>query len=322
MTYNSNYTEEDYNRVMQLRKNGFGVKKIHNFLLKENKFITKGAISRWIYRNAKPFQQVIVKNIKGGYQNLNESKAYLLGVLCGDGWVTTDYRIGLNVTDLDFIGEFRKCIFEVYGVNCKIYKEEERKTKFKNIKDIYRMTLCSKKAWNDITSYDNFKTKTWIVPKEILNSNNLRVKVAFIRGIFDSEGTIRLRRNGYAELSVCSGNRNSLLIIKDFLLKDFNIDMKSKFDDGKFLVLYTSKFVNIKNFADKIGFVIKRKQDRLIYSLSPYKRTNLKHYNEEFKQKVFELLKQGYGKREIGRILNFSHTNIYDFIEQKNRIKF
>ena len=112
MTYNSNYTEEDYNRVMQLRKNGFGVKKIHNFLLKENKFITKGAISRWIYRNAKQFQQVIVKNIKRGYQNLNESKAYLLGVLCGDGWVTTDYRIGLNVTDLDFIGEFGILFFK------------------------------------------------------------------------------------------------------------------------------------------------------------------------------------------------------------------
>ena len=103
MSYNTNYTIEDYNEVMRLRKIGLGVKRIHNLLLKENKFITKGAISRWIYRNAKPFQQVIIKNIKEGYQNLNESKAYLLGVLCGDGWVTTDYRIGLNVTDLDFI---------------------------------------------------------------------------------------------------------------------------------------------------------------------------------------------------------------------------
>ena len=67
-----------------------------------NIILTNGLEFRF-YRNAKPFQQVIIKNIKEGYQNLNESKAYLLGVLCGDGWVTTDYRIGLNVTDLDFI---------------------------------------------------------------------------------------------------------------------------------------------------------------------------------------------------------------------------
>lgn len=234
---------------------------------------------------------------------------------------TTNYRIGLNVTDLDFIEEFRRCILDVYGINCRFYKEEGRKTKFKNIKDIYRMTLCSKKAWNDIISYDSFKTKTWIVPKEILNSNDLRIKAAFIKGIFDSEGTIRLRRNGYAELSVCSGNRNSLLIIKDLLLKDFNIDMKIKFDDGKFIVIYTSHYRNIKNYYDKIGFTIKRKQDRLVNALSTYKRTNLRHYDEEFKQKVFELLNQGYGTRKIGRILNFPHTNIYDFIEQKNRVK-
>ena len=83
MTYNSNYTVEDYNAVMRLRKIGFGVERIHHFLLKENRFVTKGAISRWIYRNARPFQQVLTKNIKEGYQKLSESKAYLLGVLCG-----------------------------------------------------------------------------------------------------------------------------------------------------------------------------------------------------------------------------------------------
>jgi len=321
MTYNTNYTEEDYNLVMQLRKKGFGVKRIQEILIKENRLITKGATSKWIYRNAKPFQQVLINKVKESYQTLNESKAYILGVLCGDGWISTKYRIGLNVIDLDFIEEFRKCIFDVYGINCKIHMERGIKTNVGNGKDRYTMTLCSKKAWNDINSYDSFETKTWIVPKEILESNNLKIKAAFLKGIFDSEGSIRLRRNGYAELSVCSGNKSSLLIVKNILLKDFNINMKIKEEKDYILVLYTSKYNDIKNYYDKIGFIIKRKQDVLTHALSTYKRTNLRHYNKEFKLKVFELLEKGYGTRKIGKILDFPHTTIYDFIEQRNRIK-
>ncbi|MEK6878692.1 MAG: hypothetical protein AABY22_03745 [Nanoarchaeota archaeon] len=81
---------------MYLRKNGLGVENISKELLRRDINITKGAIGKWIYKGAKPFQQTIIKEIKPNSGLLNEGKSYILGVLSGDGYVTTSYRFGLN----------------------------------------------------------------------------------------------------------------------------------------------------------------------------------------------------------------------------------
>ncbi len=319
--YNSHYSLLEYNRAMELRnKYGFGAKKISLFLSQQGIFVSRRAIEGWIYYNKQPFQIKILNPIKDSSKFLDENKAYIFGVLCGDGWVTTKNRFGLNAIDLDFVQEFKRCIFEVYGLNCNIIEREGRKTNYGNGKTNYSITVCSKRAWLDVLKYDSFKTKTWIVPKEILESEDLKIKAAFLRGIFDSEGSIRLRRNGWAHLQVCSGNEKSLILIKDILMKDFSIDMKIEYRKS-LVVLHCQKYKDIKNYCDKIGFVIKRKQNRLVNALSTYKRTNLRHYEEEFKLKVFELLGKGISTYKIGKMLNFPYTTIYDFIEQKNRIK-
>jgi len=121
MTYNSNYTLEDYNLVMNLRKKGLGIRNIKRELEKINKnYITKGAIQKWIYRNSKPFQYSIIKELKWGYEKLTVEKAYIFGVLCGDGYLSTNNLIGLKVTDLDFAEEFARCMKEVYGLEIKM----------------------------------------------------------------------------------------------------------------------------------------------------------------------------------------------------------
>ena len=131
--YNSNYTFLDYEKVMELRNcYHFGAKKISFFLSKQGINISRRAIEGWNYSGKKPFQEKILNFIKESSIILNEDKAYILGVLCGDGWITTKSRFGLNAIDLDFVQEFKRCIFEVYGLNCSIIKREGRKTNYGN----------------------------------------------------------------------------------------------------------------------------------------------------------------------------------------------
>lgn len=85
------------------------------------------------------------------------------------------------------------------------------------------------------------------------------------------------------------------------------------------MVLYSERYKDIKNFYDKIGFSIKRKQERLISSLSTYKRKGLRSYDNHFKLKVLNLLQEGYSAYKIGKILDFPYTNVYDFIKQYNK---
>jgi hypothetical protein len=107
---------EDYNKAIELRRKlGWGAKKISSFLSKQNIIIKKGAIDGWIYHNKKPFMEIIINKIPESSKLLTKEKAYILGVLCGDGYIRIhkngrSFLVGLDVTDEDFADEFKKCL--------------------------------------------------------------------------------------------------------------------------------------------------------------------------------------------------------------------
>ncbi len=304
---------------MGLRKEfGWGAKRISSFLLKQGMNIKKGAIKRWINRNGKPYEEVLMNRVKEGSERLTVDKAYILGVLCGDGYMTTNYRIGLDVRDLDFAEEFKRCIKSVYGLE-PTTKKRWRKTNFGEGWE-YENVVCSKRLYEDLLRYDpcSFKTHTWIVPEEILQSSDSTLKATFIKGIFDSEGTIRLKKKGHAYLQACSGNEKSVKIVRDMLARDFDINLKVK-KRQNLTMIYTERYKDIKKYADTVGFIIKRKRDRLDFCLQNYKRKGIRRYTATFKQRALCLLDQGFSPRQIGRMMNTSHANIYDFLEQSKR---
>jgi len=323
MVYNSNYSMEDYNLVMKLRKKGLGARKIKRELENTNRnYITIGTITRWIYQNVKPFQFKIIEQLKEGYGNISKEKAYIFGVLCGDGCVSTNNLISLKVTDLDFAEEFSRCMEKVYGLCTDIHLRDGQitnMTKGKKGKDTYNWEKRSKLAHQDLSKYSDFKTETWVIPKEILETSDLSLKSAFLRGLFDSEGTARLKNKGHAYLQICSGNDSSLLIVKNMLEKDFDIKTSINYSQGDVMVLSSENYKYIKNFADKINFTIKRKKISLANALATYKRKGLARYDIEFKKKVLDLLNQGHSAYKIGKTLKFPYTNIYDFVKQRKR---
>ena len=143
---------------------------------------------------------MVTKFIPPESKLLTPDKGYILGVLCGDGYLSTGFRIGLNVCDKDFAMEFNRCINSVYHFNLNIYEYESivrgPNSLYYGIgKNRYSAVLCSKNAFYDLLTYDSseFKTHTWDVPPQIFTTENLSITAAFIRGFFDSEGSIDLR---------------------------------------------------------------------------------------------------------------------------------
>lgn len=316
---NKVHSLEEYTNVMDLRKKGWGATRISNFLFKEGTDINPRTISGWLYR---------CKNPKGNrntilpFSNfLSEDKAYILGVLCGDGYLKIDnvkniYLIGLDVCDEDFADNFKSRIKEVYGLNTSKLVRQRMETNYsKTPKPIYSTYICSKSLIHDLLTYSpSFKSKLWQVPIQIINSN-LNIKSSFLKGLFDSEGSIRLRNKGNAQLGICSGNVNSLLVVNNLLKNDFCINMKVYIRKDGMCILETWNYKDIKNFEEKIGFSIKRKNDTLISALNSYNRKGLRKYSREFKLNVLRLLDEGYSAYTIGKLLNFPHTNVYDFVK-------
>ena len=315
--YNKHNLQE-YEKAMHLRKEyGWGATKISSFLFKKGIFVSKSVVSRWIYRNGKPFDEILINKIPKSSNLLTDDKAYILGVLCGDGYIRiskNSYLVGLDVCDEDFADEFRRCLNSVYELLPSKSNCYSRITNFtNNAKPRYRINLTSKLVVQDLLRYSSsFKTKEWQIPEEILMSD-LKIKSAFLRGLFDSEGTIRLKKKGSAYLQLCSGHGTSLTDVKNILEKDFQIFMKVKYNQNFVTILYTERYLHIKNFFDRIDFTIKRKKYALNFCLSSYKRKGLRSYDQDFKFQALKLLDKGYSPYKVGKMLNFPYTNIYDW---------
>ncbi len=312
------HTLDEYEQVMILRGKGWSLPQIFSFLSQKGVNISYGAISDWIYTSKKPFQEKILSKISQQPKFLTTEKSYILGVLCGDGYLriresSGQYLVGLNVIDEDFANEFRSALEKVYGL---LPTKHIKKTKSTNVcakpKLQYVISLTSKRAVQDLLKYSSsFKTKEWIVPEEVFHSP-LEVKAAFIRGLFDSEGCVSLKKPHGIYLYVCSGNKEPLLKIQEILSKDFDMHLRACYD-GCITRLKSSGYENVKNFYERINFTIKRKKDILRVGLSTYMRKGVKRYSLEFKKNALKLLEIYKDVRFVSQLLDTSNANLYDW---------
>ncbi|MBL7147607.1 MAG: hypothetical protein ISS82_02170 [Nanoarchaeota archaeon] len=247
---------------------------------------------------------------------LTPEKAYILGVLCGDGWISYGnrmYTIGLRCIDKDFVEEFRRNIKIVYGVNCKIRSVQPRK---KNWSNQYVSCLFSKLACEDILSYGCFKGHNWRVPTEILNSKNIGLIGNFLRGFYDSEGHVNSR---WYTLKATTSNKEGFLEILGLLkkLKIHYITKLKKHRNKKYkigLEVLITGSDSYKKFKEYVGFSIKRKQDNLLklQNIRPQKR-----YTKEDFEKALKLKKEGLRVLAISRKIGVIHSTVSKWLRDE-----
>jgi len=313
----SNYVPhslETYKLAMGLRKEkGWGGIRIHQYLQKRGIIISAGSIDGWLYCNKKPFQLKIIKQIPQESKELTPEKAYILGTLCGDGYISTGYRIGLGVSDKDFADYFQCCLEKVYGVKCFTRIRIMKPNKFcKNPKPRYVVSQVSKLIVKDLNKYSaSFKSKEWRAPRQIMEAPK-EIQSCFIRGFADSEGSVRARKRN-TEFTLCSGNPDGLRDIESMLNNMFGIKATFSKRENEVSRLTTSDYVSLLKFKEDINFTIRRKRFILEKGLTNYKRKGLRKYSLEFKLKAMNLLKQGMKHKEIAQLLGTNRTSIYNW---------
>ncbi|MEA2038062.1 MAG: LAGLIDADG family homing endonuclease [Nanoarchaeota archaeon] len=199
------------------------------------------------------------------YQKLIPEKAYILGVLCGDGYIDKNF-LKLEIRrDTDFIEEFIRCFEKVYGIEYSYYYYKRRNS--------YICNISSKIICKDLLSYGNFGTMNWRVPKNILNTNNKILKSYFLRGVYDSEGYV-----GKDRVEFTSSSNNAIKGIS-YLLKQLGIKHRI-YKGSKYSVISIFKKEYRRIFNELVGFTIKRKMERLRWYLLRKKQTQMKKYSE------------------------------------------
>lgn len=114
---------------------------------------------------------------------------YVLGTLCGDGWIyisSNNYSISLSVARETHRDSFADILERWSGIKpC----HTKRVRKFGMKKCIaYDVSLNSKIVCLWIDKIGKYKTKEWRVPEKVENGN-IEIKVGFLSGLYDSDGT-------------------------------------------------------------------------------------------------------------------------------------
>jgi intein-encoded DNA endonuclease-like protein len=108
-----------------------------------------------------------------------------------------------------------------------------------------------------LLSYGKFDTKNWGVPREILKSEDSKIISSFLRGVFDSEGSVNK-----SCISMASINKRGIEQVS-YLLSKLGINNKVGFAKRGCYVLWIFRRERFKIFNDKVGFTINRKENKL-----------------------------------------------------------
>lgn len=277
------FTIQDYDRVIELRESGLSQNKIS-----EEIGVSSTTVWHWINSDRKPRflyakrqQREMIEESK----LLSNELAYIYGVLIGDGCLEAgklNNRIYLGVCDKDFAYEFARVLKNWSGfeptINKRKVNPQPHKTIYGNLiiskKDQYIVRLGSKQIVEFLLDKIDNKTYTWKVPKDILKSKNEIIIASFLKGIFDSEGSIiydRKNNKKRIELSMYGKEVKILKVLLDKLnIKSTVIQPKRERKRGTFILRILDKN-SLINFNELIGFTIKRKDFLLKEVLNSYK---------------------------------------------------
>lgn len=118
-------------------------------------------------------------------------KAYWLGFMYADGYITKDNKIGLTLAEKDkkHIEKFRDCLDSNYEI--KTYKASGGYSVGKNY---CKLLITSEKMHNDLENLGVVENKTNILSKPNISEC---LEKYFILGYFDGDGTICLNKGKY-----------------------------------------------------------------------------------------------------------------------------
>ena len=200
-----------------------------------------------------------IKKLKKGFKNLTKEKARIIAHLIGDGAhyrCKHDYNLKYEVTDTELLKSFEDDVVKVYGLELKYHYNPSGKTG----KLIPFVRLRSKLAYEDLLKYASYFSKDWRIKDELLKSSK-EIKKEFLKAFFDDEGSI-CKEGKRGIIKLYSINLQGLRQIQKLLI-GFNIQGKIYPGYGLKRNVYAILIRDLRLFHDKIGFNLKRKQDKL-----------------------------------------------------------
>ena len=196
---------------------------------------------------------------------VSKDLAYAVGLILGDGTLAGNTRnadgnwlIAVYFDNVDHLNDFDEIVKKEFGIN-PIHNKPDG-----NCHDSY---FCSKVVHWFFRTYfgmsNGFKANKILAPPVIFESTDKTVQVAFLQGLFDSDGTIT--RRGYVQYA--STSETMVKQVQSMLLGFEITNYTSKWlKNEKVLPLYSVVIASkqsVLRFSKLIGFRHPLKKERL-----------------------------------------------------------
>lgn len=209
--------------------------------------------------------------LKIGYDIITDELSYIVGVLYGDGYIIQAYGgVGLESIDKEFADEFGRCLVKQFGLNLNKYETKKkplldwRNGKTYIRKNTFIVRMLSVKIRDYLTEIQNF---------EFINKLNYEQKIIFLRGLWDSEGSVgsyKFRRGVINSVSFYHKTEKLCNVYRDLVKETCGFEPFVKKRSGSY-DMYSSYFYKkeyIRQFYDIVNPTIQRKRDKFESILS------------------------------------------------------
>ena len=223
-----------------------------------------------------------------GHQLNNPQLAYVVAAITGDGHLQIKewrHLISFFSKEIEDIEKMKLHFYELFQLQGKMYIDDRQKHKTKT--RVYGIFFNSKSVALFLKSagmpVGNKTNVSFSIPNWVLNGN-AQVKGAYLRGLFDTEGTIFCRTVNRWQMGFKMA-KNEAIIASGLaylnqirqLLADFQIRcspvrkgfLNTRKDGSKsFQLLFNIELNSFGNFYKYIGFGHLKKQEKLLSALS------------------------------------------------------
>ena len=188
------------------------------------------------------------------FEKLDEQFAYMMGVITGDGCLTVRNRIIISTADIPIVEAFWE-LADRLGLH--VFRNGTGRLNDYAIasSQLYQLLLQ--------LGVSSGKAHTKVIPHSILTAPE-KIVVAFLRGLFDADGTVE-KRDGLVSLGSVSEKliRQVQIVLLNFGIAANKAIKRARYQ-GKPYVSYllTMAGAEAENFHEIIGFALKRKSAR------------------------------------------------------------
>ncbi|MCF7834067.1 MAG: ATP-dependent zinc metalloprotease FtsH [Candidatus Pacebacteria bacterium] len=202
--------------------------------------------------------------VYGVSREVSSDQAYIMGLLTGDGNLSHASRIGFTSVDEELVGSFKSYVSENYpDTNIGLAGDgiTHLVTSWKMKKDLYEMGMSY------LLSYDK------AIPSSVLQAPK-HVLIAFLQGLFDSDGYFHRYSFGYSTVSKKLSDQVFAILLNMGIVPKRRI--KRHKDDSHLKDVYeiTVSGVELEKFSKNVGFRLSRKQKEMNKYLSLHTKRN------------------------------------------------